>query len=282
MECGDCSSATECDSTATGTGGNTETPVRTKQARRWCFTLNNHTDDEVLQLHDELRHRALVYVAGHEVGESGTQHLQGYCEFKSPIRLSTLKNISRRAHWEVARGSRKSNFDYCTKDDNVIISSTDLTKRQKILRLYEGVTWKDWQQEIIDLVKTPSDSRSIHWIWDPNGNSGKSFLCRYLFNRYKCVIGTGKQTDTFHAIRTWMEANDDADPEIIICDIPRHALGYINYGALEKMKDCLFSSGKYEGGTVQFVNPPHLICFANEEPSYVSMSCDRWKVKCIV
>jgi len=94
--------------------GNTK-PSRVR-ARRWCYTLNNYTDEEMSQCLNEFK-KQKFFVQGVEVGAEGTPHLQGYVEFKDQKDLSALKKINPRIHWEVAKGSKKDNIKYCTKDE---------------------------------------------------------------------------------------------------------------------------------------------------------------------
>lgn len=53
----------------------------------------------------------------HEIGEQGTPHLQGYMEFTKRVRMNQIKGYEcfARAHLEIARGSRKDNYQYCSK-----------------------------------------------------------------------------------------------------------------------------------------------------------------------
>lgn len=83
-------------------------------ARSWCYTLNNPTFAETSAM-EELNCR--YQVIGHERGESGTYHLQGYIEFGKVMRLSACKKINERAHWEPRRGTREQARDYCMKED---------------------------------------------------------------------------------------------------------------------------------------------------------------------
>lgn len=55
-------------------------------------------------------------IAGKEVGESGTPHLQGYAYFKTLKSLKTLKKKLPRAHWEIRRGTHEQAREYCMKD----------------------------------------------------------------------------------------------------------------------------------------------------------------------
>lgn len=97
-------------------------PVRGAAARRWCFTLNNPTEEEiekVKQLHPEQFKYAIV---GMERGEQGTPHLQGFLHLKEKQRLSGMKKLIPRAHFEKALGSDADNEKYCTKEGNVLLT----------------------------------------------------------------------------------------------------------------------------------------------------------------
>lgn len=85
------------------------------RSRGWCLTLNNWTPLEYKDL-ETLADDARYCILGQEVGEGGTPHIQGYFYFPNARRLSSLRLICRRAHWEIARGDAQSNFDYCSKD----------------------------------------------------------------------------------------------------------------------------------------------------------------------
>lgn len=83
------------------------------KSTRWCFTLNNPTDEDWSAFPD-LPYRYLV--VGREVGSEGTEHAQGFVIFRGQHRLSACKKLLPRAHWEVARGSNTQAADYCKKD----------------------------------------------------------------------------------------------------------------------------------------------------------------------
>jgi len=56
-------------------------------------------------------------VIGYEVGEQGTAHVQGYCQFKKQRRYGPLA-ARWHAHCEAARGTPTEASDYCKKDGN--------------------------------------------------------------------------------------------------------------------------------------------------------------------
>lgn len=50
------------------------------RAMSWCITLNKYTEDEYNGL---LNSEEFSYIIlGKEISESGTKHLQGYCQLK--------------------------------------------------------------------------------------------------------------------------------------------------------------------------------------------------------
>lgn len=97
-----------------------DTSCNTKvEARAWCFTLNNWLDNEYKVLLNWLRQKD-SYILGKEIGEKGTEHLQGYFYHKNATCLKTLKNLNNRIHWEIAKKCKLANLNYCKKDNNYI------------------------------------------------------------------------------------------------------------------------------------------------------------------
>lgn len=87
-----------------------------QRLRRFVFTLNNYTEAEEASL----RLLDCQYVCfGHEVGENGTRHLQGFVMLGKQLAFTTIKRLPglTRAHIENMRGNFEQNFVYCTKQD---------------------------------------------------------------------------------------------------------------------------------------------------------------------
>lgn len=262
------------DATSASEGGNTITP--SKQYRRFCFTLNNPVEDEVRHLRMTFAIKGAKWIMGNEVGEEGTPHIQGYAVLKNGVRLSTLKNWNGRMHIERAIGSTKQNIAYCSKDGD-FESTFPLDLSQRLMKMYDGCEWLPWQKEIIDIIESQREERTIHWFWEPNGNIGKSFLCKYVFLKYNAILCGGKTADVFNQVLKWMEEHEGESPQVVMCDVPRTHIEYVSYQALEALKNGLLYSGKYEGGACAF-EPPHVVCLANEPPKFEKMSKDRWHV----
>jgi len=86
--------------------------------RNVIFTVNNPNFDEG-ELDPELWPDCSFLIYQIEIGEDGTQHYQGYCEFTKQKDLSWLKKLVglERAHFEKRQGTQKQAIDYCSKAD---------------------------------------------------------------------------------------------------------------------------------------------------------------------
>ena len=106
------------------------------------------------------------------------------------------------------------------------------------------------------------------------GNNGKSFLAKYIALKFGCIIADGKKDNIFNQVLMMEDKRG-----IILLDVPRHNVDYINYGCLEALKNGLIYSGKYEGGQCIF-DIPHIIVFMNDIPNgfYEKFSGDRYEM----
>nr|WDW25743.1 MAG: replication-associated protein [Canine circovirus]WDW25744.1 MAG: replication-associated protein [Canine circovirus] len=95
---------------------------RGSPACRWCFTVNNWTEEEYGLIVSTCKSSAKYLIIGKEVGENGTPHLQGFVNFKKKLRLSGLKKLPgfTRAHVEIAMGSDLENQKYCRKGNQYL------------------------------------------------------------------------------------------------------------------------------------------------------------------
>lgn len=98
------------------------------RAKYWCFTLNNYTPECVKRLERlDGNVRVSYLIAGREVGDSGTPHLQGFIAFTSRVRLSTVVSTVGRAHCSCARLIKHS-IEYCKKDGDFFEIGTEPKK----------------------------------------------------------------------------------------------------------------------------------------------------------
>lgn len=251
------------------------------RARCWEFTLNNWVKSDLSQLTQYFANE--LYVIGEEIGENGTPHLQGHIECKNQMRFSTLKKAFPKAHWEVTKNKMAART-YCKKSGKVHTNIVEEKEEESLeeqynsfMRIeYGSVEWKPWQAEVLKIIAGPVDRRKVHWFWEKTGNCGKSFLAKFIEWKYPTVIVNGKQGDVFNGIKSFLETKKKY-PNPILIDIPRTNENYVCYGTMEKIKDGLFYSGKYEGGVIRLL-PCHLFVFANFPPDTSRMSLDRWDI----
>lgn len=91
---------------------------RSSQGKRWCFTLNNPTEEQSAEFINEVMasgrgYKYLVFQL--EAGEQGTPHYQGFVIFDGNRRFQTVRELLPTAHWEPAKGSSPANQHYCKK-----------------------------------------------------------------------------------------------------------------------------------------------------------------------
>ena len=269
-----------------GTKQSTTVSNPSSKSRKWCLTLNNYTDKEYTDTHKYLVSKKWKWIIGKEIGDKKeTPHLQMYIEGKNAILFKTIKKAFPRAHIEQAKGSLRQNYDYCSKENNFITNIDFRSKeekwmddlKQKILdEEYPEVKFKPWQKEVIDILDKKPHPRHIHWYYEKTGNVGKSWLCKYIALKYNVIICSGKKADIFNQVKACLDKM--IEPRIILLDIPRTSQDYINYTAIEELKNGMIYSGKYEGGQCLF-RRPHIIAFSNSKPDTSACSADRWIIK---
>lgn len=250
--------------------GNTESGARKQgiQCKYYVFTLNNYEDRDIETIEIILRDECTWYIFQEEVGEQGTPHLQGTLCLRERQRITQLKRLDPRIHWEPTK-SVKASIAYASKEETragkQFVYGIEIPQ---LVKVYEP---RGWQLAVMDIIKTEPDDRTIHWFYEEHGNVGKSSLAKYLVVRHNANIVDGDKKSIAQAcVKT-------KHREIFIVDIPRISRGYVSYGAIEALKNGLIFSGRYETAQVVF-NCPHVICFANFYPDVSVMSLDRWNI----
>jgi len=83
------------------------------QSQYWMCTINNPTSDDIPACWEGVTYA--VWQA--EKGAEGTEHLQVYVIFDKKKRMTALKKINARAHWDPRYGTHQQAKEYCTKED---------------------------------------------------------------------------------------------------------------------------------------------------------------------
>lgn len=253
---------------------NPDNKKRINASKRWCFTLNNYTEEEYGDILATINEKCEIYIIGKELGENNKiPHLQGYIEFKTnrrPIETFKIKRI----HWEKAKGDRNENFKYCSKQGDYIANfKNDEKTYEPLIIINELKGWQDKLNNIIIEELKNRDFRTIHWIYDPLGGKGKTSLIKYLDTKFICVISTvSNKTDVATLIRGRFYDEKDKPIEdinkgwLMLFNFQKdYDYSKLNYDTLESIKDGLITATKYRGKTLNF-NSPIVIIMANERP----------------
>lgn len=101
------------------------------KAKYWCFTYNNPTPDDVIQLG-----AGILYITWQvERGAQGTPHYQGYFECAGSHKLSEAKDLlglGRKAHLQPSRS--EAAIAYCHKEDTRLDGPWELGRKPKPIR----------------------------------------------------------------------------------------------------------------------------------------------------
>lgn len=251
--------------------GNTGTRTRKQESQYnyWFFTFNNYLVEQIEQIEQVFKHECKWYIFQEETGESGTPHLQGTICLQKKQRLTQLKHIEPSIHWEPTK-SVKASIEYCTKYESR--SGKIYSYGIKIPEPLDTIEPYGWQLDVMEIIKSKPDKRHIHWFWEPNGGVGKSELTCYLYDNHNALCVDGKGTDIFHALSKYPNRR-----KLIVVDVPKCNSGFINLGAIEKLKNGMVFSGKYDSDMVRF-NRPHVIVFANIPPNLEDMTEGRFVI----
>lgn len=195
-----------------------------KQARSFCFTINNPTIDEFVFI-DKLPYKYII--CGIETGTNGTPHLQGYVQCKQTTKFERIKELLPRAHIEVSRGTPKSNFDYCSKD-GYYIEVGDFPQQG------ERTDWKDINELIregVDInqvadeypAQYANNERGIRRLIELHQKDIEVFRVNVHQNNWEPMKGA-LVCKTIHDLEMW-----DGDEIIQILDYEENMEKYINY-----------------------------------------------------
>lgn len=144
-----------------------------------------------------------------------------------------------------------------------------------------------WHRELLQEISAPAPLRTVIWYYDSVGNTGKTWLLRYLEDHYRSSE-SGSDWFPLAGIENVRESSNlmlqaqtqGWNHKGIIIDLTRsYEFGRKLYDALEAMKNGRLSSTKYQGGRIRMARPPWVIVLANWWPNTAMMSQDRWDIR---
>lgn len=134
---------------------------------------------------------------------------------------------------------------------------------------------RPWQQKLYDDLKHAPDKRTITFIVDFDGNSGKSWFCHYYVSLHDNaqVLLPGKKADMTYVLNPHIR--------VLFVDAPRSKQGeYLQYDFLEECKNGFVFSPKYES-SVKRLDQIHVVVMMNEQPDETKLSRDRYDIRVV-
>lgn len=133
---------------------------------------------------------------------------------------------------------------------------------------FSNITLNKMQNEVVEHINNQND-RQITWVYDPKGNTGKTYLSKHLIAKQSAIRFTnGRTQDIAYAYK---------NNPIVVFDFARSCEERINYQIIEDLKNGMIFSSKYESQCKIF-KPPKIVIMANFEPKYSALSEDRWDI----
>ena len=171
-----------------------EQPKKNKQARDWCFTVNNpvQTEQEFLEYLKTVSDLRYVVFQRERAPETGTEHYQGYFEFTQPKWFTTIKKcLSKKtigvdAHIEQRRAKRTQARLYCMDEE---------TRISSIYYEYGEFIEDGERTDLTDIMRDIENDVSFYDLSKKHGNRfirvmkwAKEYRQAYLENKYKRVF----------------------------------------------------------------------------------------------
>lgn len=128
-----------------------------------------------------------------------------------------------------------------------------------------------WQQELNARLNREADARTIEFIVDKVGNTGKTWFSMYYRNLHENVqlIPPGKYADMAYLV--------EEQTRVFFIDTPREKMEYFQYSFLEHLKDGHVFSSKYVPEHKEWSHNVHVVVLMNDEPAQ-QVSSDRYKI----
>lgn len=246
------------------------------KSRAYIGTWNSFPENYV-----ELLMKYEKYAFQEEIGKSGNHHVQFAIYCKNPCKVTTLHEQLPGAHIEVAK-SWKACETYCGKNETAVegtFKTNVKDKKTKVRKMVkdplEGREPLPLQREILQLLENEPDDRTIVWIHDPSGSSGKTTLAKHLcLTRDDVIYLTGKAADMKFGVMSWLKKRDLG---VVLIDLARSQEGFVSYQGIEEIKNAIFFNTKYESEMVMYPDV-HLIVFSNFYPETHKLTNNRWYI----
>lgn len=252
----------------------------------WDYTLKFDENQQLKIFKDNLRLICKKWGFQLEEGKSGYKHWQGRISLRKKKSLSSLISLFKSypqwegVHFSPTANANTKNFNYVFKDDTRIAGPWCDTDEEDIVPTKQMIMFNSWElypyQAKLEKLASEFCLRSIDFIYDQDGNIGKS-----LFSEYMEGKKLAEEVPPFRLmddIFQWV-ASRPIKP-CYIFDMPRgmkkDKLADF-YSGIEIIKNGVAFDKRYAAKKIRF-DRPRIFIFSNTLPMFNLMSKDRWKV----
>lgn len=183
-------------------------------------------------------------------GKARKEDLEKYRQYAREGKLELIPEGDMRGHYKYYRllASEAKN------------EATEKVFTEKFYFPYADKLWQ-WQLKVLRLLQGDPDRRKIYWVYDEEGNGGKTsfalYLCFIKLKQYAQYLCPAKGADMAYAL--------DNSKSIFILDIPRCVGDHVPWGFIEQLKNGVIFSTKYES-VYKVLPTPHVFVFTNQMP----------------
>ena len=145
----------------------------------------------------------------------------------------------------------------------------ELNEFELINKRTEDADLRDWQQQLLNIINTENNNRTVFWVYDSRGGTGKSFMCQYLLKTGKGILFP----DFNYRDNSYLYNSES----MVLFDLARSSRSAADMRFVEDLKNGYIVSTKFEVRKKIFASPT-VIIFSNELPNQEILSRDRWNV----
>lgn len=235
-------------------------------------------DDESIHLEKRQgsQDQARDYCMKDDSRKPGTEPIEFGTFEKEPGKRTDLDKV----YAMVKDGKRKADImdafpctfiRYSNGIEKAIAAYDTVVGMRKLSDEFSGCVLREWQSTVCDWLGEQND-RQVLWIYDSEGNHGKTFLGKYLMSKGAYYVTQGKSEDIAYAY----------DFQTTVVFNMGRASDYMPYTLMENLKDGTVFSPKYQSQMKICRASTKVLVLSNSLPKLDSLSADRWQVKTLL
>lgn len=225
-----------------------------------------------------------------ERGDTGYEHYQGHFSLIKKRRKAELVKLFLKPDWfnwcePMSNVGRMADATFYsmkadTRIDGPWQDPKSTQQQEYIPRQYRNLELRQWQEDLLE-ISMKFDDRAIYYLYDPNGNMGKSTLAA-VADLHHGAIDLPPCLDGERLVATACDiltAKSCRDPKIMFVDMPRtQSKEKLNglFAAIEQLKKGKAYDLRHEYREWWF-DSPAIWVFSNDPPPNSAMSRDRWR-----